>query len=112
MRWETQLKRINIARYDVQLRDTTIENEKESLKIYKTHSNQEVRLLSITDLKVATRYGYRVRSVYRQNGGRGEWSSMQYFVTKSPGIYFLIYLFCLFFILICIIRYQYFNSEI
>jgi len=96
VRWETQIQRINIARYDVQLHDTTIEDEKKSTKIYKTLSNQEVRFLKIMDLKAATRYGYRVRSVYRQNGGRGEWSDMKYFVTKSPGFLaiFFIFLVC------------------
>ena len=101
------MQRINIARYDVQLRDTTIENEKEATKIYATHSNQEVRFLRITDLKMATRYGYRVRSVYRQNGGRGVWSDMQYFVTKSPGYMLILYSF----LQICIFRYQLFYSR-
>uniref|UniRef100_A0A7M5VD99 Fibronectin type-III domain-containing protein n=2 Tax=Clytia hemisphaerica TaxID=252671 RepID=A0A7M5VD99_9CNID len=83
IRWETQKTRILIARYDVELKDTTIKTDKDSRRIYPTTTNQEVRQISIQDLKPGTLYGYRVRSVYRRNGGSGTWSDLQYFTTKN-----------------------------
>lgn len=85
VRWETENRRILIARYDVELKDTTIEGDTESRKIYQTTSNQEVRQLKINNLKPGTLYGYRVRAVFRRNGGHGTWSKFQYFTTKLTG---------------------------
>ena len=85
IRWETEKTRILIARYDVELKDTTIKIDKDSRNIYATTTNQEDRQISIKDLKPGTLYGYRVRAVYRRNGGHGTWSKLQYFTTKNAG---------------------------
>ena len=86
VRWETESTRILIARYDIEIRDTTIADRKISTKIYKTASNPEFRQYTVKDLKPGTLYQYRVRAVFRRNGGQGTWSNIQSFTTKTIGI--------------------------
>lgn len=86
IKWETT-SRYHIARYDVEIIDSQNPDLKTRSQILKTHGNQEVRQLLVKDLKPGRTYSYRVRSVYRINGGRGQWSDVKYFTTKLPGIF-------------------------
>ena len=86
VRWETENTRILIARYDVEVKDTSITDNTKNKKIYPTVTNQEFRQIKIADLKPGTLYQYRVRAVYRRNGGQGTWSKINSFTTKALGI--------------------------
>lgn len=85
VRWETKSTRILIARYDIEVKDTTNADKKTNTKIYKTVTNPEFRQLTIKELKPGTLYQYRVRAIFRRNGGQGTWSDIQSFTTKTIG---------------------------